>query len=152
MQILNKFFLIQELSIKVWFNLDPWEFYYWRRLSLNLIQSIYEFWKSVKQCIKQYIESVNKKGKEDSRRHSFYPGSPSNLGYVQSLTPCKDFTKKWSVDQVLQALHPAATHCSPQWTLLNLQQIKKPHRTHCAFQETPLLNPIAIHCYTESTV
>ena len=60
----------------------------------------------------QYIESVNKRGREDSRRHNFYPGSPSTLGYVQSLTLCKDFTKnKWSADQVLQTLQPAATYC-----------------------------------------
>jgi len=62
------------------------------------------------------------------------------MGYVQSLTYSKDFTKNDQPDQVYNTCPQQAKATPRSKPLLNLQQTKKPHRVHCVFQEYPCWN------------
>jgi len=117
---------MKETIIKRWLSLKPIEFSYW-------------FWKQFIQWINQ-LNQWSRKRKKIQEHKDFYPGSPKKMGYFQSLTHNKDFTKNDQTDQIYNT-YPQQEYTAPHSKpLLNLQQTKKPHRVHCVFQEYPCWN------------
>ena len=84
--------------------------------------------------------SKERESKRDSRHNRFLYWFTQQMGYVQSLTHSKDFTKMINLIKFTTLAHNKNTLHSAA-PLLNLQQTKKPHRVHCVFQELPCGNP-----------
>jgi len=94
---------------------------------------------------------VIKKEKEDSRTQKFLYWFTHQTSYVQSLAHSKDFTKKWSTDQVYNTC-PRQDNTALVTTTAEPTADQRATQSPLCVSRIPLLKPTASHSYTESTV